>query len=109
MQTPGVSDGSYGHHRARPEVADELERILEYLYSNDGSDATGRIDGIIQAIATLEYNPMIGRPADSGLCELIIGRGSDGFVALYRYLPTLDRVFILAILDQREAGYRRMK
>lgn len=39
--------------------------------------------------------------------ELIIGRGSRGYVALYRYVPEIDTVFVLAIRSQREAGYKR--
>jgi hypothetical protein len=38
---------------------------------------------------------------------LIIGRRSRGYVALYRYVPEIDTVFILALRGQREAGYRR--
>ena len=34
-------------------------------------------------------------------------RGSRGYVALYRYLPEIDTVFILALRSQRESGYRR--
>jgi hypothetical protein len=39
--------------------------------------------------------------------ELIIGRRSRGYVALYRYVPEIDTVFILALRSWREAGYRR--
>jgi hypothetical protein len=30
-----------------------------------------------------------------------------GYVALYRYVPELDTVFVLAIRGQRKAGYSR--
>jgi toxin ParE1/3/4 len=30
---------------------------------------------------------------------------SHGNVALYRHLPEIDTVFVLALLSQREAGY----
>ena len=33
------------------------------------------------------------------------GRGSRGYVALYRYVVELDIVFVLALRSQREAGY----
>ncbi|MBK5257691.1 MAG: type II toxin-antitoxin system RelE/ParE family toxin [Vicinamibacteria bacterium] len=39
-----------------------------------------------------------------GLRELIIGRGSWGYVALYRYVAESNVVFVLAIRSQREAG-----
>ena len=48
---------------------------------------------------------MIGRPLPGGLRELIIGRGSRGYVALYRDVGESDVVFVLAIRSQREAGY----
>jgi len=38
--------------------------------------------------------------------ELVIGKGTRGYVALYRYVPTLDTVFVLAIRGQRDAGYQ---
>ena len=43
-------------------------------------------------------------PADK--CELIIGHRARGYVALSRYVPEVDTVFILAIRGQREAGYK---
>jgi hypothetical protein len=42
-----------------------------------------------------------------GKRELVIGRASCGYVALYRFLPDIDTVFVLAIRSQREAGYKR--
>ena len=48
---------------------------------------------------------MIGRPTSPDMRELVIGRRSHGFVALYRYVPDLDIVFVLALRSQREAGY----
>ena len=50
---------------------------------------------------------MIGRPARRELRELVIGRRSRGYVALYRYVAEMDTVFVLAIRGQREAGYSR--
>ena len=39
--------------------------------------------------------------------ELVIGRDSHGYVALYRYVAAIDTVFVLAIRSQREAGLAR--
>lgn len=88
-----------------PEVGDDIERILDHLAQYKVDDAAARIREIIQAIAVLEHNPLIGRPADSDKRELIIGRRSRGYVALYRYVSELDTVFVLALRGQREAGY----
>lgn len=64
-----------------------------------------RVGDIIQAIQVLETNPEIGRPSTGEMRELIIGRQSRGYVALYHYVRELDTVFVLAIRSQREAGY----
>ena len=90
-----------------PEVGGDFDRVLEHLARQEVDDAPARIRAIIQAFDVLERNPQIGRPARSGKRELIIGRGSRGYMALYRYLPEIDTVFILALRSQRESGYRR--
>jgi plasmid stabilization system protein ParE len=64
-----------------------------------------RIREIIEAFNVLEYNPMIGRPANNDKRELVIGHRSHGYVALYRYVVEVDTVFILAVRSQQEAGY----
>jgi plasmid stabilization system protein ParE len=90
-----------------PEVGDDFDRILDHLARYDVADAPARIRAIIQAFNVLETNPLIGRPAPGDKRELIIGRRSRGYVALYRYVPETDTVFILAVRSQREAGYGR--
>lgn len=88
-----------------PEVGDDIERILDHLAQHQVEDAPARIQEIIQAIAVLEQNPLIGRPAEADKRELIIGRRAHGYVALYRYVADIDTVFVLALRGQREAGY----
>ena len=86
-------------------VGDDFERILEHLSDHEVEDPSARIGEIIDAIDVLGTSPLIGRPVAGDLRALIIGR-SRGDVALYRYVPALDTVFILAVRHQREAGYR---
>ena len=88
-----------------PEAGDDLERILDHLLSHQGADAPARIEDIIRAIDVLERNPLIGRPARADLRELVIGRRTHGYVALYRYVAEIDTVFVLAIRGQKEAGH----
>lgn len=88
-----------------PEVADDLERILEHLANYQVEHPQRRIGEIIGALGVLESNPLIGRPATNGQRELIIGRRSHGYLALYRYIAEIDTVFVLAVRSQREAGY----
>ena len=66
-----------------------------------------RIAEILQAVQILVNNPLMGRPVRGGKRELVIGRGARGYVALYRYVPKIDTVFLLAVRSQREAGYKR--
>ncbi len=88
-----------------PQVADDFERILDHLAQFQVEQPELRIREIIEAFNVLAHNPMIGRPAMNGKRELVIGRDSHGYVALYRYIVEVDAVFILAIRNQQEAGY----
>ena len=90
-----------------PAVGDDFDRILEHLLSHQVAQAPSRIEDIIRAIDVLERNPLIGRPVREDLRELVIGRRTRGYIALYRYVADLDTVFVLAIRGQKEAGYAR--
>lgn len=87
------------------EVADDFDRILDHLARHRVESPSLRIREIIAAFDILEYNPMIGCPVSKGKRELVIGRRSHGYVALYRYVAEIDTVFVLALRSQREAGY----
>jgi toxin ParE1/3/4 len=88
-----------------PEVAEDFERILEHLATYQVEHPERRINDIIGALDVLESNPLIGRPMANGERELIIGRRSHGYLALYRYVAEIDTVIVLAVRNQREAGY----
>lgn len=88
-----------------PEIGEDFQRIVDHLVEFKVDNPVLRIDEIIEAIDILAKNPLIGRPADSGLRELVIGRRSHGYIALYRYITEVDTVFVLAIRSQNEAGY----
>lgn len=95
------------HIELAPEIVEDLDRIIDHLEQHEAANVGPRLRGIIEAIDVLERNPLIGRPADRDMRELVIGRGARGYVALYRYLPAIDAVLVLAIRSQREAGYIR--
>ena len=84
-----------------------LERCRLFLAerSPEASRRAGR--AILRQFQMLERAPAIGRPLpdDPELRELIIGFGDSGYVALYRYEPGEDAVYILAFRHQKEAGY----
>ena len=88
-----------------PEVLDDFDRFLDHLARYDASEAPQRIGDIVQALEILATSPLIGRPVKGGKRELVIGRASRGNLALYRYVPAIDIVFVLALRSQREAGY----
>lgn len=89
------------------EVGDDLDRILDHLHVYEVTNARTRIEEILHGISVLEYNPLVGRPAQGEMRELVIGRQSRGYVVLYRYVPEIDTVFVLAIRSQKESGYKR--
>ncbi len=88
-----------------PELGDDFDRILDHLDLHQVENPVLRIREIIEAIDVLQYNPLIGRPVNNDKRELVIGRRSHGYVALYRYVAEVDTVFVLAVCSQREAGY----
>lgn len=88
------------------EVRLDLDRIIDHLLEHDVAEPDERIDAILTAIGALALNPLMGRPAHDTLRELVIGQGTRGYIALYRYSEALDQVMILALRAQQEAGYR---
>ncbi len=60
---------------------------------------------IQSSVTMLADHPLIGRAIERGLRELVISYGKTGYVALYRFLPHLEEVRVLAIRHQRELGY----
>ena len=89
------------------EVFDDFERFLDHMARFETTDAPARFGEIIQAIQILIHSPLIGRPVKGGKRELVIGRASHGYIALYRFVASIDTVFILAIRSQRESDYKR--
>jgi plasmid stabilization system protein ParE len=90
-----------------PEVFDDFDRFFDHLTRFEAADVPERIGEIVQAVQILARNPLIGRKVRGGKRELVIGQGSRGYVALYRFVPDLDTVFVLAVRSQRESGYKQ--
>lgn len=83
----------------------DVERLMDFLTEQDPVAAEQTLDLIESALAPLKHHPLIGRPQNHGLHELVISRGRTGYLALYRYDESLDRILILTVRHQREAGY----
>lgn len=84
-----------------------LERCRRFLEkAGDRSSAEAK-RAISRHFSLLSQTPQIGRPIsdDKPLRELLIPFGNSGYVALYRFDPADNTVYILAFRHQREAGY----
>jgi plasmid stabilization system protein ParE len=88
------------------EALQDLERIVEFLLEASPRSASGAIRQIRRAVDVLAVHPRIGRRVRGQLRELVISHGNTGYLALYRFEPSLDVVRILPVRHQREAGYR---
>ena len=86
-------------------AAADLGRLADFLLEKEPAAALATYDLVLGALKVLETYPSIGRPVDDDLRELVIGRGRSGYLALYEYDPGRERVLILALRHQREAGY----
>lgn len=83
----------------------DLDRLSDFLLEADPIAALETTRLVVEAIHVLGNHPLIGRPAEQGLRELVISRGRSGYVALYTYEPMEDFVLILSVRHQREAGH----
>lgn len=83
----------------------DLERLTDFLIEIDPSLAAETVELIEEAVNLLNRHPLVGRPVEDGLRELLISRGHTGHVALYSLDENHDAVLVLAIRHQREAGY----
>ena len=88
-----------------PRAVRDLERLQDFLAAHDPAAALAATKAIADAVSVLERHPLIGRPAEAGMRELVIARGRTGYVALYDWLEAIDTVVVLALRHQPEAGY----
>lgn len=89
------------------EVFDDFDRFFDHIAQYDPGAGPERIAEILETIQILGHSPLIGRQVQGGKRELVIGRASRGYVALYHFVAAIDTVFVLAIRSQREEGYKR--
>ena len=84
---------------------EDFERVVQFLLDEEPTAALQTYGLIEEAIDMLARHPLIGRPVEAGLRELLISRGRSGYLALYSYERLHDTVLILAIRHQREVQY----
>ena len=83
---------------------DDLEARFRFLAKESETAALDALRVIESAILMLEDHPLIGRPVEGHLRELVISFGHTGYIALYRFLPGRNLVRVLGIRHQRELG-----
>lgn len=88
-------------------AAQGLERCRRFLDGKAPAAARRAGQAIERQFLLLESTPNIGRPFLDlpALRELMIPFGDSGYVALYRYEPAANAVYVLAFRHQKEAGY----
>ena len=91
---------SYSHR-----ALNDLARLTDFLTEQAPEAAAQTVDLIAEAVRLLARHPLIGRPVEYELREVVISRGRTGYVALYSFEEDRDAILILAIRHQREAGY----
>jgi plasmid stabilization system protein ParE len=84
---------------------DHIERAFQFLRDKNPDAALSAVTAIQSAVAALAAHPLIGRRLEGELRELIISYGHSGYVALYRFVVSIDEVRVLAIRHQREVGF----
>lgn len=83
----------------------DLDRLTDFLIDTDPVAASETVELIAEAVTILKRHPLIGRPVEGNIRELVISRGKTGYIALYSYEAEYDTVLILAIRHQRESGF----
>ena len=95
------------HVRLSVRAQSDIYRLHTFLLEKDSNAAKRAVFAIREAFMPLKQSHMIGRPVEDygDLRELVIDFGATGYLALYRFEPSLDVVTILAIKHQREDDY----
>lgn len=88
-----------------PRALDDLDRLADFVLGQSRQQAAETAPLLLEALRALSRHPLMGRPVEAGLRELLISRGRTGYVALYRYDTGKDQVLVLAVRHQREDGF----
>jgi plasmid stabilization system protein ParE len=84
---------------------EDLDRLTDFLLDRAPELAAETVPLILGGLRTLKDHPLIGRPVEADLRELLISRGRTGYIALYRYNPAHDVVLVLRVRHQRELHF----
>ena len=87
------------------EALADYERLQDFLAAKSDPLELDLMSFITNAIEILTHQPGIGRPVQEGLRELIIERGSSGYLAKYSIDRAALTVRVLRLRHQKEIGY----
>lgn len=87
------------------DAVDDLDRLTDFLLQNAPEAAEATVGLIVGGLEIPAHHPLVGRPLNNGLRELVISRGRTGYLALYGYDAQADVALVLAVRHQRESGY----
>jgi len=88
-----------------PRAFDDLDRLTDFLRDGAPELAAETVPLIVGALRILQEHPLIGRPVEADLREMLISRGRTGYIALYRYRAATDVVLVLRVRQQRELDF----
>ena len=90
----------------------DLQRLQDFLKTKNRLAARKAGEVIIRAIQQLKTQPDMGRPVSLlplEYQEQVIGLGDSGYVMLYSHDRETDRIVILTVRHQKEAGYHGLQ
>ena len=89
-----------------PQALLDVQRLYRFLATKNQDKAKRAVTAIRQSVKVLSLQPGMGRPVegmDNEFRDWIIDFGDSGYVARYR--PEAEKVIILAVRLQKEAGF----
>jgi plasmid stabilization system protein ParE len=89
-----------------PQALLDVQHLYRFLAPKNQDSAKRAVTAIRQSVKVLSLRPGMGRPVegmDNDFREWIIDFGDSGYVARYR--TAAEKVIILAIRHQKEAGF----
>jgi plasmid stabilization system protein ParE len=89
-----------------PQALLDVQRLYRFLAPKNQDAAKRAVTAIRQSVKVLSLQPGMGRPVegmDNEFRDWIIDFGDSGYVARYR--SEVEKVIILAVRHQKEAGF----
>lgn len=88
-----------------PAAQHDLVQLEAFLWEAGNPLAAELMGFVLDGLAVLTHQPGVGRPAADGLRQLTICRGRGGYLVTHLFDPARQRVRVLCIRHQRQAGY----